>query len=78
VPTSGIRSRYSNERQHREQRADEGAGGDLVERVDRHAQQRVGRERDGREKHGGAERDEAERAHVRVAVGQAPAQPVPD
>ena len=76
APSSSTGTATSTE--HRQQRADERAGGDLVECVDRHVEQRVGRERHEREQAGREQAEQAEAAHVRVAVREAPAQPVAD
>ncbi len=70
--------RHRHQHEHAEQRADERAGGDRVERLHAEVEQRVGRERHQREQSGGGEGQQAETAHVRVAVGQPPAEPVAD
>ena len=70
--------RHRHQHQHRSERAEEGPGGDLVEGVDGHVQQRVGGEGHERQQRRGHQREQAQAAHVRVAVGQPPAQPVAD
>ena len=70
--------RHGHQHEHREQRADERAGRDLVERVHRHVEQRVRHERHEGEQHRRQEGHQAEGAHVRVAVREAPAEPVAD
>jgi hypothetical protein len=65
-----------DEDQDGEQRADEGARLDAVERLDGHAQERLGDERHGGEQRGGSEHELRQAGERRVAVGEAPADPV--
>ena len=70
--------RHGHQHQNGQQGPDERAGRDLVERLDRHVEQRVRGERHQREQPGRQQAEQAEPAHVRVAVREAPAQPVAD
>ena len=70
--------RDGDQDQDPEQRAEEGAGVDLVEGVDREVEERAGDERDGGEQHRGADDDRAEAAHVGPPVGEPAAEPVAD
>ena len=68
--------RHGDEHEHAEERADEGPGLDAVQRLDRDAQERPGDERHQRQQHGRPQDHPAEAGERRIAVGQAPTDPV--
>ena len=70
--------RHRDQREDGEQRADERAGRDRVERVDRDVEERPGDERDDREQHRRGAGPSCRARDRRVAVGEAAAEPVAD